>query len=134
MLVLQYLNNLISCYSSCSPKIEYFPDEHGDLYELYGDKEIPGVKELIKTELIDEKCLELAEIGCHVCGVAIQSFTVQSTEAHGPQVCQGKGQSAKNSILHCSEPSKEEIGIRSFFSKVRLTALISQKCSHQNKH
>ena len=30
----RYLNNLISCYSSCSPKIEYFPDEHGDLYEL----------------------------------------------------------------------------------------------------
>ena len=41
---IQYLNNLISCYSSCSPKIEYFPDEHGDLYKLYGDKEIPGIK------------------------------------------------------------------------------------------
>ena len=48
------------------------------MYELYGDKEIPGVKELVKSELIDEECLELAEIKCQVCGVAIQSFTVQS--------------------------------------------------------
>ena len=24
----QYLNNLISCYSSCSLKIEFFPDKH----------------------------------------------------------------------------------------------------------
>ena len=74
----QYLNNLISCYSSCSPKIEYFPDKHGDLHELYGDKEIPGVKELVKTQSIDEECLELADIECHVCGVTVQSFTVQS--------------------------------------------------------
>ena len=74
----QYFNNLISCYSSCSPKIEFFPDPHGDLYKLYGDKEIPGVKDLVKTESIDEECLELAEIECYICGVAVQSFTVQS--------------------------------------------------------
>ena len=55
-----------------------FPDKHGDLYELYGDKEIPGVKELVKTEPINEECLELAEIECHVCSVTVQSFTVQS--------------------------------------------------------
>ena len=72
------MNNLISCYSSCSPKIEYFPDKHRDLYELYGDKEIPGVKELVKPEPVDEECLELAEIKCHVCGVTVQSFTIQS--------------------------------------------------------
>ena len=76
--IVQYLNNLISFYSSCPPKIEYFPDEHGDLYELYGDKEIPGVKELVKPEPINEECLELAEIECHVCGVTVQSFTAQS--------------------------------------------------------
>ena len=71
----QYLNNLISCYSSCSLKIEYFPDKHGDLYELYRDKEIPGVKELVKPEPIDEECLELADIKCQVCCVTVQSFT-----------------------------------------------------------
>ena len=64
----QYLNNLINCYSSCPLKIEYFPDKHGDLYELYGDKEISGVKELVKNESVDEECLELADIECHVCG------------------------------------------------------------------
>ena len=73
----RYLNNLISCYSSRSPKIDCFPEEPGDLYELYGDKEIPGVKEFVKTDSVDE-CLELAEIECHVCGVTVQSFTVQS--------------------------------------------------------
>ena len=75
---IRYLNNLISCLSSCSPKIEFFPDKHKYLYELYGDKEIPGVKELVKSEPIDEECLEMAEIDCHVCGVTVQSFTVQS--------------------------------------------------------
>jgi len=74
----RYLNNLISCYSSCSPKIEYFPDEHGALYELYKDKEIPGVKELVKSESIDEERLELADMECHVSGVTVQCFTVQS--------------------------------------------------------
>ena len=64
-------------YSFCSPKIEYFPDKNGNLYELYGDEEIPGVKELVKPEPINEECLKLAEIECHVCGVSIQSFTVQ---------------------------------------------------------
>merc|ERR1712243_127194 len=44
----RYLNNLINCYSSCSPKIEFFLDQHRDLYKLYGDKEIPGVKDLVK--------------------------------------------------------------------------------------
>ena len=73
-----YLNNLISCYSSCSPKIEYFPGEHGDLYELYGDKEIIDVKELVKPEPIDDECLELEKIECVVCGVTVQSFTIQS--------------------------------------------------------
>ena len=67
----RYLNNLINCYSSCSPKMEFFPDEHGDLYELYGEKEIPCVKELVKSESINEECLELAEVECHVCGVAV---------------------------------------------------------------
>ena len=73
----RYLNNLISCYSSRSPKIDFFPDKHGDLYELYGDKEIPGVKEFVKTESVDE-CLELAEIECHICGMIEQAFAVQS--------------------------------------------------------
>merc|ERR1712030_80301 len=54
----RYLNNLIRCYSSSVPKLECFPNEHGNLYESYEDKEILGDKELVKNESIDQKHLE----------------------------------------------------------------------------
>ena len=33
---------------------------------------------MVKTESIDEECLEVADIVCHVCCVTVQSFTIQS--------------------------------------------------------
>ena len=84
----RYLVSLISSYSSRAPRMEFFPPKEAEnMFELYGDKDIPGTNDINcahhpelqgKENIKNESEMELIDFECNHCGAVEQTFTVQS--------------------------------------------------------